>query len=346
MRKVLDDRKKAKRKKRLLAKAQYAQKRAIADLFPRFVFDPGDAPDEFVRSVRGILRDIAFQHESILPPTTVQCLRLAATHGFGAVYQLGQPEWDERQKHIAFYINAIHPLGEALYEWLPNELHSPFHALDMLPGRPHANEILVLFRTLCRVKTQGGTAYHSPHRPTLLVDDRPRLVAYYRHAAERIFERTVGNPRSFGGSGDAFGYLYNYVQFRPVILPDGGLAFALFNDCNPPFFSQQYVKQVLGDSAEVGTPYYYRVGYCPVVVYDDLVVAKRLLLPGMRGTPEHDLLQKARLPREERLQMAERAGQLTLAELGRTEDFAILKWFHEHGVEQVVRLDGEVTRQT
>ena len=57
------------------------------------------------------------------------------------------------------------------------------------------------------------------------------------HAIERIFERSVHDWRTFGGSGDAFALVANCVYFEDCSGNFGEPCFTLYNKCEtrPPF---------------------------------------------------------------------------------------------------------------
>lgn len=82
--------------------------------------------------------------------------------------------------------------------------------------------------------------------------------------------------------------------------------------------------------------YYYRVGYSPAVLDDDFIVAKSFLCPGFSSTPEYQLILDADCSREQKKQMRELAEKQDLAYLQKTNDFSLLKWYHEQGIPQVI----------
>ena len=90
-----------------------------------------------------------------------------------------------------------------------------------------------------------------------------------------------------------------------------------------------------------GKPYY-RVGYCPAVVEGDFVKAVTLLLPGYSNTPECSAIWDCANTRTEREELLARSKDWQPRMLYETQDFSLLKWFHEHGVPQVVHLNGNV----
>jgi len=110
----------------------------------------------------------------------------------------------------------------------------------------------------------------------------------------------------------------------------------------PGFFGHVYAQEVLGRS-DLSKEYYYLVGYCPVAFHDRFAVARTLLNPGMKGTPEYRIVrQMCREPdgtpraygvREKELW--EKVGDLSAASLGKTLDFSLIKRFHDGGIPQV-----------
>jgi DNA-directed RNA polymerase sigma subunit (sigma70/sigma32) len=98
----------------------------------------------------------------------------------------------------------------------------------------------------------------------------------------------------------------------------------------------------------VGNPdptqlYYYRVGYCPVDFYGEFAMARTLLVPGMRQTPERRLIESSGLPVNEIRRMEEQVEkQLSMKALVDAQDVNLVKWFHDNGVPQVVQFDRKV----
>jgi hypothetical protein len=92
--------------------------------------------------------------------------------------------------------------------------------------------------------------------------------------------------------------------------------------------------------------FHYRVGYCPVSFHSDLALATTLLFPGMnrqKGTPEGRLIERSGLPTGEiDCMKAHVESQLSMKALANSGDFSLVKWFHDHGVPQVVPIDKDV----
>ena len=160
-------------------------------------------------------------------------------------------------------------------------------------------------------------------------------MRFSRHAIERIYERSVYDWRTFGGSGDAFALLDNCVYFEDCSEKVGEPCFTLYNTCKPNLPFGDLPRLLLGED-DPHKKYYFRVGYCPAVVEGDFVKATTLLFPGMRNTPERALLERAALTRQEKVRMAEEAEKLDYRHIAETGDYGLIQWFHERGEPQVV----------
>ncbi len=154
---------------------------------------------------------------------------------------------------------------------------------------------------------------------------------------ERVFGRVVDDWCSYLGLGDAFAFFYDCIYFQPWT-SSSGYGFMVYEQCKKGFFSWAYVEALLGQQEESDT-YYYRVGCCPGIPQQDVLVARTVLLPGMKGTPEFDwYLQNVGSGREERKKLYERVTDLSKCVLSKTLDFDLLHLFHHQaGIPQVVK---------
>jgi hypothetical protein len=311
------------------------------------VVEPGAAPPALVDAVRAAAKQIRFDHAEALPGLQVAFYRDARRRGFGpatfdlqlAAARTGAQGW------LALNVCML-TLGEVLFCRLPRQLllsHLPYVCIDVTHGQPRADSVLVPFRTLQAAKGSGGTCYYSRRRPKLRAGGQELIVAFSRHAVERICDRTVRQWLTFRGSGDVFGFLDNCVYFEDCSDACGQPCFTFYNLCMPGFVTHGYATGVL-DELDPGRAYYYRVGYCPAVVEAGFLKAKTLLIPGMRGTPEYEAVSRSSLPRHVRDRMLKDVERLTLAELSKSGDYGLLRWFHTNGVPQVVPLDHQVFR--
>ena len=151
-----------------------------------------------------------------------------------------------------------------------------------------AHDISVKFGSLLHAKGSGGTVYYSRKKPKIEIDGKKKIVAFSRHAIERICERIKSNRKTYGGVGDLFAFLSHCVYFERCDLGEQ-LAFTLYDiSGDPPCIEHLYVEEVLGrenvDPAKGKC--YYRLGYFPAVIEGDFIKAKTLLFPGFASTPE------------------------------------------------------------
>jgi hypothetical protein len=136
-----------------------------------------------------------------------------------------------------------------------------------------------------------------------------------------------------------------FTRKDALLLDEGQLGFTFYSTCGAPLFAQyRYVTDVLGeDNVDPARgPCYYRVGYCPSVIEGDFIKAKTLLLPGFSSTPEHSAVRASSLTRQEKEQMLRKAEHLDAISLYESGDFSLIKWYHDHGVPQVVQMQQTV----
>jgi hypothetical protein len=341
--------KKRKRKAALQKKREYNDARAEANRFPEIRIEPTDAPESLVDAVRKVAKQIRLRHAELLNPADCDFFRDARQRGFGFAgedaYSKAHP-LGTKEEFLLFGRLTVIGFGQVLYDHIPWEILKDnilYHCIDVEFSWPAPNSILISFRSLLDAKTSGGKCYYSRRKPTLHIDGRERIVGFSRHAIERIYERSVSDWRTFGGSGDAFALLENCVYFEDCSEKFGGPCFTLYNPCKPNLPFGDLPRLLLGED-DPRKRYYFRVGYCPAVVEGDFVKAKTLLFPGMRSTPEWELLQRAALPRQEKLRKAEEAEKLVYRYIEETGDYGLIRWFHEQGEPQVVSLECEVFR--
>ena len=85
-------------------------------------------------------------------------------------------------------------------------------------------------------------------------------------------------------------------------------------------------------------------GYCPAVVEGDFIKAKTLLFPGYASTPEYGAILRAPLSADRRDDMISSSRNLDAQQICESGEFSLIKWFHEHGVQQVIQTKRELFR--
>jgi len=185
------------------------------------------------------------------------------------------------------------------------------------------------------ITQDGRRCYYSSNKHTVTLRGKTRIVAFSPHALQRIAQRTVSSPPSYANLGDIFAFVNHCQYFEPATLHPHRDAFAFFSWCSSRSFSAQYAYQILPHLDPHAT-YAYRVGYCPVVEEGDFFVAKTLLAPGYVGTPEYGVLLKASWDHGVKEAMRARCAHNSYNATCATQDFSLLRWFHTHGVPQVI----------
>jgi len=167
---------------------------------------------------------------------------------------------------------------------------------------------------------------------------------------EQMGDRIIPKWNEFYiGQAYVFGFLYECVYFEPVHLTSGQPAFAIFNSClRAGREIREFMRAIVGvktDRELFG--YYYRVGYCPLILDDGVAVAKTFLTPGYWQTPERKTLSKGgKGSHRTKLEIEQAADEgintMSVSECRRTK--AAVRWFHDHGVPQVKKIEHEVFR--
>ena len=314
------------RRRKLADKARHQAGRAYGRDYPDVAFHQGDAPDGFVRLVKEAVAEVRMDDRSLFTKEE--------SKEFETLKRQGVPPSP----------GLMIGYGERVFGAIPDgrlQAYAPF--CDVMFGW-QGRSLAARFRALRQHKGPGGTAYYSRHEPTLDVCGRRYVVAFSGHAVQRACERAVANWRTYCGLGDAYGLIEQTQEYEPCWMPDGRIGFSFFENCSfltsgggrLVLRSGAMAFGVLGNDLARGRRYAYRVGYCPCVVEGRYLKAKTLLAPGQRGTPEYELILRHERDPAERGRKREEAELLDAARVRDTLDFGLLRWFHGHGIPQVV----------
>jgi len=328
--------KKNKERERRVIKMKYeaAEKLLYEKKFPTFEFHTNNAPDSFVNLIRRTLRDLDFRDRTIFQPDETKFLthiKQSPEVVIPALVQ-GVVERNLSALHLASMV------GHRVFSRIPaDQLRQwiPFHDVHFLMA---GERIVVLFRSLEQIRGKGGTTYFSSHRPTVEIDGQKLIVGWSRHAIERTCERLAPRWDSYLGLGDVFALFHGCRRFELCQLHNGrDVGFTFYDKCAAGYFGGHIAEQVLGRSMKGKC--YYRVGYCPLVVDGPFAKATTLLYPGYAGTPEYGLILRNGIPGKSRPQMVDAASRMTREELETTQDFALMKMFHDNGVLQIIETE-------
>jgi len=309
-----------------------------AERFPEVVIDFTNVPSRYHSAVDQIIKAVRLEHFQLLPTAQQMYFHIAKDVGFSEAIELTRTISAQTDQPLVFP-SILLSLGEVIQLRLPTDAIAPYRCLDVVFGKPAPNQILVRFRSLLTHGSVENPGYYSHRTPKIVCGSGlvERIVSFCAHALERIHERTVGDWRTYSGSGDAFAFIDNCVYYEDCSATMGKPCFAVYNQCAKGFVSHRFLEEIL-DDFDPNKKYYYRVGYCPSVLTGDFVLAKTLLVPGMRGTPERRLLE--RLPISQQNMLAEKMETLlTWSDKAGSEDWGLLKWFHDNGVPQVISFE-------
>ena len=232
--------------------------------------------------------------------------------------------------------------GSLLLERIPEDARRRLMPYNDVFTQVQHQEIKVKFSSMLSNTGSAGRIFYSRRKPTIQLEGKERIVAFSRHAIERICERL--NPRyiQYAAAGDVHAFFSSCVYFEPVMLYGNQPAFTLYSTCGSRPFAvySTYVMRIFGEEnvdSSKGIPYY-KVGYCPVVFEDGFAKAKTFLFPGYTATPEYGLLLQSKLSREEREVLIHRSTSLDANEVLVNDNPETIKWFHDHGIPQVVQM--------
>jgi hypothetical protein len=274
-----------------------------------------------------------------------QLFRYHRMHGLDKLYRKGLTGYDllwsqtyHQERLVMLVYSLLNLLGEKLLALLGHDQYDTW-----FPWNDFQVECAKSFRGFqlyCRslaqhVASDGRLFYSSANKPTVTIRGKRRIVAFSRHAIQRLAERTVLHPRSYADLGDIFAYVNHCQYFAPARLYPNQDAFSFFDVCSATHFSAEYARHILPTLAP-DTNYAYRVGYCPVREDGGFWLAKTVLVPGHVGTPEYGLVRKASFDLGVQEQMLARCHEHSYQTTCATHDFSLLRWFHTHGVPQVI----------
>jgi hypothetical protein len=325
-------------------KIEYAQK------YPGFVFDSENGDPEFVELVKQAVAQIDFADRSVFQAWEAEVFRIIKQGGWKAgSARMNEIIADAKERgfegaELGEVCFAVH-LGQVVFDLIgETELakHLPVNDVAFYFG---GGDVVGRFDSLLRAKGSGGTVYYSRKRPTLEIDGEKKIVAFSKHAIDRTCDRIKPDRKSYAAVCDVFCFLNYCVYFERCDLDGGQIGFTFYDMCGKaPFWQAHYVTDVLGqenvDPAKGECCY--RVGYCPAIIEGGFIKAKTLLLPGFAKTPEYGAILRSSLNRREKQEMIEKAKHLDAGGLWKSNDFSVIKWFHDNGVPQVVQLQTPV----
>ena len=338
--------KKARRRKRVEARQKKAlitsERRENSIKFKVAEYDKSVVSDDFISDVITALRDLRLNDESFFNKQEAYFWKQMKEFGFQECLDIVLKNVPDEARNLTM-TKLLLKMGSVIFSILreKNKLiqYIPYNDVTILPK---GDEFKIIFDALLRHKTEWGYVYYSQLKPKIVIDDSEYIVAFSRHAVERICERCVDQYDQYAGAGDAFAFLSQCSEFE--VIPQGSngnrnYLISFYDMCTPGFAGYKYLKGVKDDLNE-DKNYCYRVGYCPISLNEGFVSSKTLLTPGMRGTPEDYLLKKAGIGRREEIEIRNSVEKSVSRKIWAfVQDFSAIKWFHDNGVSQVMEID-------
>lgn len=305
-------------------------------------YDKNVVSNNFVSEVLTTLRDLRLNDRRFFSKQEEDFWKLVKKHGFQERLDFLLKDLPYENRNLAMH-NYLMKIGTIVFSILKqkNKLlqYIPYNDVVITPV---GDEFKIIFDALLRHKTEWGYVYYSQLKPKIIIDDNEYIVAFSRHAVERISERCVGQYDQYAGAGDAFAFLSDCLKFD--VIPQGSngnrnYLITFYEMCAPGYSTYGYLEGVKDDVNDY-KEYRYRVGYCPISLSEGFASSKTLLTPGMRGTPEDFLLKKSDLEKSEEIEIRKSVERMIMKKIWAFEqDFSAIKWFHDNGVPQVMEID-------
>lgn len=243
------------------------------------------------------------------------------------------------------HVNLLYKLGLSLYAAMPEDVRSELLLDTDVRVTVHGNRLVAACDSLQRHEGEVGCHHYSYFRPTIEIDGQVKVVSFSRHALRRLYDACIPCWQTYIAHGDAFESVNNCDNYEPCSLPDGRQAFTFYQEARHDAWARNYVLQILGEeAARSRQSFALRMGYCPIIIDGEFAVATDFMFPGHAGTPEHAVLAMADLADDCRQRLQASAAKISTAYLYATNDFSALRWFHEHGVSQVMPTDRALFR--
>src|SRR5262245_41358190 len=146
---------------------------SFQSLYPKFVFEPNDAPVEFVELVKRACAAIDFDDRSRFSATEAEAYRLVRSEGgYNTRWSIATVLQNAHgvENPLVHQVYCDTNLGNQVFSLIPPEKLARFIPHNDVFIQPIDRVIHVYFRSLRRVSSPWGTVYHSKHKPTVEVD--------------------------------------------------------------------------------------------------------------------------------------------------------------------------------
>jgi hypothetical protein len=320
---------------------------------PEFRVDTSDSDDDIAQMLRSSVEKLDRVYPRVLSEELIALMAHHVKHGWTDLineHAASIPDMTRDKIELGMTQLFERTIGNEIIKHAPEHLIRrvlPISSFTMEPGENHWD---LRCRSLQSVKTRHGRLFHSPHCPTVEWDGKERRVVLTRHALEQLADRILPSWRTnYIGQIYVFGFLYECVYFETISLTSGQPAIVVYNSC---LRAGETVRNYMRDLLKVKTDVdlsntYYKVGYWPMTVDDDLAVALTFLTPGYWHTPERQTVgvsKGAKLSMVRDIEMACDDGINVMGMVNCERTMMAVKWFHNHGVPQLKKIEQVVFR--
>ena len=266
-----NDNREAKRREKVRQKRQYEQDHIR--FLPNVVVNPGTSSRHFVNAVATAAKSVRKDARELLTNSEIE----AVNAYFMRQYQLGQ-------RATTRLDDAITKFAEATYGIVLKSYPVPIGTFVVEPSLEKSGVINLNCTSFKESKSPHGTRYYADHDLIYSKDGRvgektDKILGYTRHFLERALERNLSGPQLRRHQ-----HLYQCLTNTVILVKNKWLyrvyvrTKGLIRDTLTKFAD----KKILGDI-------YCCIGYIPESYDGNFIVAKTILLPGMRGTPEEHI---------------------------------------------------------
>jgi hypothetical protein len=320
--------------------------------YPEFVIDETDGAPPFVAAVRTLLDQFDFKSNRCCSPqfrTLCELFKRIGLSGLDRRRELLEAaghtvtaDFTVTDGHALLMHLLLTQIGTWVFQNLPKrytEKPLPYHYFNIEPLED-SFRVGFSFLPSIRVAELSSPIFSSPLGPSIEMGGGTWKIGFTDHALERACTRISRvHPITYPDFFLCHHYFENCIYFEPLTLQNGQVGVKLWNEVTTES-EATYVSQLLNEhtfSADRRNVCYV-VGYCPLEIIRFHAVAKTVLFPGYRNTPEAALLNAASLPQHlhENLKLA--AENNTLARLLSEETVDVMRWYHQNGVPQVREL--------
>ena len=305
-------------------------------LYPEMVIEQTNADPEFVEAIRTAVARIDFTDANQFVPFCPKIYkRMKANGAWNVIYEILQKAKSDLQRQSASEAmqDLLFGVGQTIYTAIPEAILKEYTPINNLRVLLQDKQLRLKCSKLNTVTTSRGSAFASRNQPRVTIDGSEYVVAFSRHAIQRICERRTNIPYTYRVSGEIHSMLSDLRYFEPVKLRDGQWAIELIDVLHGDMFEYfAFATERFGFKTLRIPRAYILTGYCPICFDGDIAVATTYLLPGSTKTPEYQAIGASTLPRMEKEQLRKIVSTNDIVDLDSRLD--VLNWVTDQGVPQ------------